>query len=336
MKKILVLTKTRLDYYGNPFGLNNSADFITEALNESGYDAIYMPVIDGNSIDAAVVKTGAKIVLIEALWATPEKLDELSKLHKAVSWIVRIHSNIPFLALEGMAIDWIKKMLKIPRVTVVSNNLQTSLELSAVFHEKIPYLPNVYLRPGYCPKKVLRKDCSNSEVIDVSCFGAIRPFKNHLIQGIAAIWAANKQGQILNFHVNATRVEQRGDSILHNLVALFDDTRHNLVMHGWQDHKTFLNTVSFMDLCMQVSFTESFNIVAADHVHVGVPVLVSPEITWLDSRRGVSPTKCEEIANGVIDSLRHDKKEIKSNHGDLSNYNISSLRTWRLFLNNRA
>lgn len=336
MKKILVLTKTRLDYYGNPFGLNNSADFITEALNESGYHTTYMPVVDGNSIDAAVSTTGAKIVLIEALWATPEKLEELAKLHKTVSWIVRIHSNIPFLALEGMAIDWIKKMLIIPRVTVVCNNLQTSLELSAVFHEKIPYLPNVYLRPSYCPKKVLGKDCSNSEVIDVSCFGAIRPFKNHLTQGVAAIWAANKQGQILNFHINATRVEQRGDSILRNLVALFDGTRHNLVMHGWQDHATFLNTVSSMDLCMQVSFTESFNIVAADHVHVGVPVLVSPEISWLDSKRGVNPTKCEEIANGVINSLRHDKKEIKSNHTDLSNYNNSSLRTWRLFLNHRA
>lgn len=336
MKKILVLTKTRLDYYGNPFGLNNSADFITEALNESGYTTTYMPVEDGNSVDAAVTKSGAKIVLIEALWVTPEKLEELSKLHRNVTWLVRVHSNIPFLALEGMAIGWIKKMLKIPRVTVVCNNLQTSLELSAVLQEKIPHLPNVYLTPSYCPKKILERDCGNSDVIDVSCFGAIRPFKNHLTQALAAVWAANKQGQVLNFHINATRVEQRGDSILHNIMALFDGTRHNLVMHGWEDHQTFLNTVSLMDLCMQVSFTESFNIVAADHVHVGVPVLVSYEIDWLDRKRGVNPTDCEQIADGVLSSLRHDKKEIISNYADLANYNTSSLRTWRLFLNNRA
>lgn len=336
MKKILVLTKTRLDYYGNPFGLNNSAQFITEALNESGYDTTYVAVEDGNSIDAEVVKSGAKIVLIEALWATPEKMDELSKLHKNVMWLIRVHSNIPFLSLEGMAIGWIKKLVKIPRVTVVCNNLKTSLELSAVLQEKLPYLPNVYLTPSYCPKKITHKNHSGDDEVDISCFGAIRPFKNHLMQALAAIWAANKRGQVLNFHINATRVEQKGDPVLRNIIEAFDSTRHNLVMHGWEDHPTFLKTVSLMDLGLQVSFTESFNIVAADHVHVGVPVVVSPEINWLDKQRSVSPTNCEEIADGILSSLKHANREVKSNYDDLSNYNINSLKTWKTFLNNRA
>jgi len=33
-----------------------------------------------------------------------------------------------------------------------------------------------------------------------------------------------------------------------------------------------------MDICMQVSFSETFNIVAADCIASGVPVIVSSEI----------------------------------------------------------
>jgi glycosyltransferase involved in cell wall biosynthesis len=329
--KILVLTKSRLDYFGNPFGLNNSARFITLALGLEGHHVESAPCVDGNSIDAAVTKSRPDIVIIEALWVTPAKMAELSRLHKHVEWVVRIHSNIPFLAMEGMAIGWIKELAQIERVSVVANNDQTAHEIANVFNIQVPYLPNIYHRPAYCPHKSVQ-NAKNKEVLHVSCFGAIRPFKNHLPQAMAAIWAAEMRGQILHFHINATRVEQKGDSVLRNIIACFEGTKHTLVEHSWQPHDEFLETVSKMDIGLQVSFTESFNIVAADHVHVGVPVVVSDQIGWLADGRTADPTNIEDIADAIYVALKHGKREIKKNTERLAKYNQLAGEAWHDFL----
>ena len=45
------------------------------------------------------------------------------------------------------------------------------------------------------------------------------------------------------------------------------------------DHESFIELVKSMDMCLQVSFTETFNIVTADAVANSVPVVVSSEMT---------------------------------------------------------
>lgn len=49
----------------------------------------------------------------------------------------------------------------------------------------------------------------------------------------------------------------------------------------WQNHKDFLKTVAKMDIGMQFSLSETYNIVAGDFVYVGIPIVVSPEIQWM-------------------------------------------------------
>ena len=48
--------------------------------------------------------------------------------------------------------------------------------------------------------------------------------------------------------------------------------------HGWMSREAYLETVAGLDLGLQVSFAESFNYVAADHILAGVPVIVSPMV----------------------------------------------------------
>lgn len=121
------------------------------------------------------------------------------------------------------------------------------------------------------------------KTINISCFGAIRPLKNHLNQAAAAIRFADQQGLLLNFHVNASRVEQQGDSILKNLRSTFFYLKnHNLIEHEWLPHDQFLRLIrDQIDIGMQVSFTETYNIVAADHVAQRVPVVASTEIPFV-------------------------------------------------------
>jgi hypothetical protein len=50
-----------------------------------------------------------------------------------------------------------------------------------------------------------------------------------------------------------------------------------------------------MDLCMQVSMTETFNVTTADAVAEGVPSVVSPAIEWAPDYWKADPDDLSEI-----------------------------------------
>src|SRR5580698_6050865 len=108
-KRILFICKIRNDFYGPSFGLINSCRFISNALQKNGIDSKVVSVNDNNDIDREVHNYRPTHVFIEALWVVPDKFQELIPLHPDVEWYVRIHSKIPFLANEGMAVEWLKK-----------------------------------------------------------------------------------------------------------------------------------------------------------------------------------------------------------------------------------
>ena len=89
-------------------GVRSSVSFVVDMLQHHGINAVLAEAVDGNSIDALVTKYRPRRVVLEALWVTPEKLAELLKLHSGVrQWTVRAHSEVPFLAQEGCAVDWL-------------------------------------------------------------------------------------------------------------------------------------------------------------------------------------------------------------------------------------
>ena len=114
MNKILFLLKRREDYsakihgsnVGLSTGLYNSASFMNDMLNELGIESKLSVVIDNNCIDREVTQYQPTHVVIEALWVVPTKFAVLQALHPNVKWIVRLHSELPFLANEGMALHW--------------------------------------------------------------------------------------------------------------------------------------------------------------------------------------------------------------------------------------
>lgn len=166
--------------------------------------------------------------------------------------------------------------------------------------------------------------------INISCFGAIRPFKNHLTQAAAAVAFAESIGKKLNFHVNYSRVEQRGDNVLKNLRGMFKYLEHDLIEHEWCDHHHFMHLIKHhIDLGMQVSFTESYNIVIADHIAMNKPVVVSSEIEFVLPIFQANPNSVNNIKETLQRawSLRH-FGTLRLNRWLLERSNVQAIDAW--------
>jgi hypothetical protein len=326
-------------------GLLNSARLVHEMLLKNKIDSHLVEVIDNNCIDREVTRVRPTHVVIEALWVVPEKFQVLQKLHPSVTWIIRCHSEIPFLAGEGISFDWIFKYLEYDNVVMSFNTQRTAQSFKTLYalrnpllkkkqiDAKIVFLPNYYPLSGTPePYRLTGKD-----TIDVGCFGAIRPFKNHVIQAVAAIEYATRKGLDLRFHVNSTRIEGNADNYKKNLIALFkgiDSPQFQLIEHPWMDYEEFSKVVRTMDIGLQLSFTETFNIVSADFVNAGIPVVVSPEISWVASQFQASPTSVEDIIV-KMDSAFWYKRWVSRwydpSRRNLADYSKTSEKIWRWY-----
>ena len=337
--KVLFICKQRPARYGASYGLLNSCRFLCNALHSMGVEAKVVEVIDNNFIDREVHKYKPTHVFIEALWVVPEKFDVLIPLHPNIQWHVRLHSNTPFIANEGMAIPWIKKYLelqeKYPQFHLAPNADKMVNDIHQTFGAYTVYTPNIY-QPHANPEIgehhiPVDKD---PNVLEIGCFGAIRPMKNQLIQAMAAIAFADELNKTLHFHINHSRQEQNGDNAFKNMVALFEGSKHKIVMHDWLDHHEFIHLVRKMDLGLQVSFSETFNIVAADFVHAKVPIVGSDEITWLNMMFKSKQTSLDNIVSHLWIAYLGKKIRLHLlNNIGLEEWNDHARKVWKAYLN---
>jgi hypothetical protein len=127
-------------------GLLNSVRFVSKMIRENFGQCLPVleQVVDGNDINRVVVQHKPNLVIIEALWATPEKLNELSSLYPNVKWVVRLHSEVPFLANEGVAMEWLNGYSLNRKIFVATNSVRAQRELNQLLHRDVLYLPNCY------------------------------------------------------------------------------------------------------------------------------------------------------------------------------------------------
>lgn len=346
MSRVLFILKKR-HHYGHKHaydltlssGLYNSCRFVSRLLQNEGIQSKVMIVDDNNDIDREVYQYAPTHVIVEALWVVPDKFDILKKLHPKVKWIVRLHSNSPFIALEGIAFQWISGYLA-KGVSIAANHEKMYHELIGSFPDHLDqfiFLPNYYpLDRGvhfFSTKtknvKARSKAPINRRPLHIGCFGAIRPLKNQFVQALAAIKYANENQWHLHFHINVGRIEE-GSEVLKNLRSLFANTHHVLVEHDWLPHHKFLEVLDEMDVSMQVSFSETFNIVTADAVGLGVPVVVSDEVDWIPSLFVADPNSSTDIANKIGTALACSLGPWL-NYQSLAAYNRRSAKVWKKY-----
>jgi hypothetical protein len=345
----LFILKRREDYNSDPSysysyqiatGMWNSALFVADMLNENGIPANVEMVVDANAIDAVVVQNNPSQVFIEGLWVPPAKFTELMALshHAGRQWHVRIHSEMPFLATEGVAFEWITAYLT-QGVVVAANSPRIHLQLkqwaaSAGFSEsqivaQLPLLQNYYptdyrtIFPG-------ELDFSQKPELDIGCFGALRVLKNTLQQAQIAVEFARSIGKPLRFHVNSLESGPHAGGISKNLESFFaalPPAEAVLVPHGWEDRPTFLQSTQSIDLMMQLSFSETFNIVGADATWVGRPVLGSPELPWLYPLYG-DETSSTDAMKSLQTIMSNPSFFVTQNRARLKTYSAGSEIQW--------
>jgi glycosyltransferase involved in cell wall biosynthesis len=338
------------DGYGKHLhsGLYNSATFVSNMLNTIGIESKLVHVLDNNFIHREVVAYQPTHVFIEAFWVVPAKFDELAKACPGVTFVVRNHSETPFLANEGIAFGWMMEYFKKPNVVMSGNAPRMVEEMRFLLktqqpnltpeeiERKVPLLPNFY--PIFEDNdKRIDKD---SMILNVGCFGSIRPLKNHMAQAIGALKYAEKTGKYLDFHINGSRMEGRGEPILKNLIQTFDQFsgKHRLIRHPWRPHNEFKELIRSMDVVTQVSFTETFNIVSADAITVGVPIVVSPEVPWANPVCFADPTDTNDIAKAIgrVYTLKKWFPKISFSMGGLKKYNKDSIKAWGNYLDDNV
>ena len=82
---------------------------------------------------------------------------------------------------------------------------------------------------------------------------------------------------------------------------------------------------------MQVSLTETFNIVTADAVFMNVPVVVSNEINWVST--GISdPNSVNSMCKQLSNTIKNKESYTKKNLISLKKYNENAINAWLNFL----
>ena len=341
--KILFILKRREDFnptehtkHGMSTGLYNSASFMVDMLNGLGIASNLEVAIDNNCIDRLVTLHNPTHVIIEALWVTPIKFTVLAKLHPTIKWIIRVHSELPFISGEGIAMNWIGDYSTIENVIIGVNAPrmynETKLYIKIknnwddlTVDQKVIYLPNYY------PQNYKIKEYTLDDVVNIGCFGAVRPLKNHIIQAIASLKFANSIGKKLRFHVNGGRIEGKGDPVMNNLNSLFEhvySSGHQLIVQDWRPRDEFLKVCESMDIGLQVSFSETFNIVGADVISQGVPLVGSSEIPWSADKYCARAQYSDEIFNALMLTHNDVQDNVNAHQLNLTKYTTETASVW--------
>lgn len=336
---ILFVIKRENDLNSNPKsgltnGLYTSAFFINEMLRKNGINSTLITIKKEGQIYNKIKKHSPTHVIIEALWLHPVTLSYLTKEYPNIKWIVRIHSQIPFLSTETNSFDSLFDYLSNDNVYIATNSKISYTEFKEILKLKYGYnhLNKIIYLPNYYPLSFKYKYFDkNKDTIDIGCYGAIRPLKNNLLQAIGAIKFANKIGKKLRFHINGDTLEMQGEPVFENLVSLFSNiykSGHQLINDEWSTRKRFLNTCQKIDIGLQVSLSETFNIVSADFISQGVPIVGSSEIPWIGGIFAANSTSSDSIYKKLLFTYKYPLINFLANIIFLNIYIYKSRKVW--------
>lgn len=279
-------------------GLGVNAFNTAKVLREDAGIAAYpVPVFTVEHVIAALKKRPYTHVVLEALWIPTDAMSALLEQFPDIKFFVRAHSQIGFLQVEPTAISLLRDLLDLQsaelNLDVSANSARLKDFLQGVYNEECLLLPNLYVipRPANRPHAI-----GGNRLIRISSFGSMRHLKLHSVAAAGALLLAERHGKDLEFHVSVHR-DEHGHGALQAIRAMFASLPWaTLVEDPWAGWAQFKRVVAHMDLGLQVSATETFNLTTADAVAEGVPCVVSTAIDWAPEAWKVDIDDAEQIA----------------------------------------
>lgn len=338
---VMVIYKNYRHYHGiSHIGLGVSALNNAKTLNEMGIRTQVFPIENANHIEAVIAKQAVPPthVIIQAIWVPPNVMGSLIGAFPDTQFAAVCHSNVGFLQAEPNAINMFKEYIQLERESVnfhsAGNCLRFCQSIENSFTEPCTYLPNMYwLHHKHGEPKRIWRDIGGT--IKIGIFGASRVYKNILSGAMAAIEVSSNMGAPTELYINCGRDDggaQKSNSVrqaVKNLCAGLPNITVKEV--NWASWTQFLRVVGSMNILMQPSYSESFNIVTADGCAEGIPSVVSDAIQWAPKSWVADVDDASDIAR-VGCGILNDPMAATTGFNALKRHNASSKEAWLQYL----
>jgi hypothetical protein len=318
-------------------GLNIAGYTTANVLRQAGFNVIVFPVRDNVDVVTAIDhynETNPEPlthVVISAPWLSAYDLKALITNFKGIEFVVLSHSNVGFLQADPNGVELLRAYLTIsqyyPNLKVGGNSKRFVEWLRGAYGEGGILLPNLYPLDGAHPAKVW----DGTAPLKIGAFGAVRPEKNFMTAAAAALLIQRFFNIPVEFHMSAGGEGDQGrtaDAINQMAEGLPD---FKVIRHDWIFWDGFIGILQEMDLLIQVSYTESFNMVTADGIFVGVPSVVSPVISWAPREWKADPDDASNVAEVGINLLSN-ASLVALGYDALAEHDEHGLERWENFL----
>lgn len=319
-------------------GLNVAGFTTAKYLKEHGIDTIVFPVRHNVDIVRAIdhynethIKRLTHVV-ISAPWLSLHDMKNLVRNFSDIQFVILSHSNVGFLQADPNGVELFRKYAELSKthknLKVGGNSSRFAEWFKISYHEDCVCLPNLYPTP-----RIHGKVWDGYSPIKIGAFGALRPEKNFMTAAAAAVAIHSMLGIPIEIHMSTGGEECHSTT----LPAIVEMTEHikgiKLIKHDWESWDKFIQLISSMDLLIQVSYTESFNMITADGISVGVPSVVSPVIYWAPDSWKADPDDAINVAEVGIRLLTTNQHHIGSD--TLLEHDERSIKYWIDFLKNK-
>lgn len=317
-------------------GLNVAGFATAQVLRDHGVECTVIPVrhnvdlvtgiyVYNNSHDKPLTH-----VVISAPWLSVYDLKAILTHFPNIEFAVLSHSNVGFLQADPDGVELLRHYLRLTRehenFSVGANSDRLFQWMKQSMEGDLVLLPNLYPDTKIQPEK----HWHNTSPIRIGAFGAVRPEKNFMTAAAAAVLIQKLLKINVELHMSAGGEGggERTQRAISQLIA--GDKNVSLVLHNWCLWPDFIQLVGQMDLLLQPSYTESFNMVTADGILMGVPSVVSPAIDWAPYSWMADSDNATEIAKKGVELLR------SGNNGEgkkaLILHNLQAWQQWQSYL----
>lgn len=265
-------------------GLGVSALNTAKVLRENGIHCDVWPILGAKDLAAQIERANPKPshIVIGAPWIPTLDLQAyLIFRYPSIEFSVVCHSNVGFLSADPTAITNFRQELNLEQgalnFTAAGNSTRFCKFIQQSYGRPCLWLPNLYYFDNKAP--VYRRPWSGGK-LKIGCFGAVRPLKNTLSGAAAALELAERLNTDVDFHISVGRVEGGYTVVRACEAMLLNSPRVTLVKDDWYQWSQFRFVIRSMNLLLQPSFSETFNMVTADGAAESVPSVVSDAIDW--------------------------------------------------------
>lgn len=272
-------------------------------------------------------------VVISAPWLSLYDVGKLVKRYRDIKFVILSHSNVGFLQADPHGISLYRQYLELSRapgfenLQVGGNCAQFTNWFQIAYGAKCVLLPNLYPSNNIRSKIWKRK---KNYLLKIGSFGAIRPEKNFMTAAAAAVAVRAMTGLNVELHMS-TGGDGCKSTTLPAIVQMTEGIKgFKLIRHDWETWEKFIQLVAKMDVLIQVSYTESFNMITADGISVGVPSVVSPVIWWTPDSWKANPDDAMDVATKTIELVTERQNYV--GYKALRIHNNKSLKHWIQFL----